>query len=137
MQLIKSFLYGFLVLLIFTGNIGWDVFTHTCEEDGVSVAYVINTINHCEEHNEKLPPCCQQEHEKDDCCDDEVSYYNLKFDFFENIQLHVFQVIFIQPSHYEIIDEVRKDELIVQYTNTDPPPISLSRRLSVIQTYLI
>ena len=137
MQLLKALGFSLMTIVLFAGTIGWDVFTHTCEEDGVSVAYVINTIEHCDEHKEELPPCCQEEEEEDDCCDDEVSYYNLKFDFFENIQLHVFQVIYVLPHHFEIIDEIQKDESIAQYTNTDPPPISVARRLSLIQSYLI
>lgn len=137
MNLLRAIGFILFAVLLFVGSIGWDVFTHTCEEDGVSKAYVFNTITHCEEHNENLPPCCQQEHDNDDCCDDEVSYYNLKFDFFENTQLYVFQVVYILPNHFQIVHEIRKDEFIAQCANTDPPPITLSRRLSVIQSYLI
>ena len=136
MQLIKSILLGFAVLLLFVGNIGIDVFKHICEEDGVSVAYVINTIDHCEEHIEDLPPCCEDQ-QKDDCCDDEVAYYQLKLDYFEQFQQQQFPLVFWADFSFDDIQVPANISETRYFANNDPPPIQLSRRLSLIQSYLI
>ena len=126
----------FGVFLLFLGNIGVDVYKHICEEDGVEMAYVINTIDHCDEHEEDLPPCCQEEEKEDDCCDDEVAYYQLKFDFFQ--QLGSIDYVIPQPTKIVWGEEVLTlEDQIIFAGDSDPPPLERSTRLSLHQTYLI
>ena len=136
MQLLKSIIFLCATTLLFVGNVGLDVFKHICEEDGVSVSYVINTITHCEEVDEEIPECCQEEHE-DDCCDDEVAYYQVKLDFFEQPQLPTFSIVNWAPFTFNEIQLSARISESRYFTNCDPPPKELSRRLSIIQAYLI
>lgn len=91
-----TLLFG-LILFSFLGNVGFRVFTHSCQEDGVFRSYVIELQDHCEEEKaETLPPCCQKERSaacgdiaQEDCCNDEVDVYKISLDYFSeyNVEL--------------------------------------------------
>ena len=137
MKALKSILYLAVISMLFVGSVGLDVFKHICEDDGVSVAYVFNTIEHCDDHHEEVPPCCEEKG-NDDCCDDEVEYIQMKLDFFqdqENTSDYI-QVDFQTPIVVNEINFIRKS-FVQSYSNTDPPPKRLSERLAINQSYLI
>lgn len=124
--------------MLFVGSIGLDVFKHICQDDGVSVAYIFNTIDHCDDHHIEVPPCCEKE-DNDDCCDDEVEYIQMKLDFFQDQESssNYIQVDFQTPI-IALSDLSYVGRSITQcYSNTDPPPKRLSERLAIIQSYLI
>lgn len=133
---VKTILLSSILSLLFLGNIGMDVFKHICEEDGVSVAYVFNTIDHCDSHVDELPPCCQEEHEEKDCCDDEVDHFQIKLDFFQQTVDIQFVDIAVNPI-FVFYEKVLVEQPFISYTDTDPPPLETLERLSLIQTYLI
>lgn len=136
MHMVKSIILSFAILLLFVGNVGVDVFKHICEEDGVSVAYVVNTIDHCKDHRKDVPPCCEEEEQKD-CCDDEVDYFQMKLDFFQQHQLLYFvSVPDFQDIKAVFVSEIMDSE-VRYFSNTDPPPLPLSKRLSIVQSYII
>lgn len=87
----KLFLLAMSFVVLVT-NIGLNVYTHWCEEDGAFISYVIPANDHCGEEEEVavLPPCCQQESQscvvsvpqidKEDCCSDEFDWIKLSVD---------------------------------------------------------
>lgn len=139
MQIFRSYILFAIIPLLFVGNIGFDVFKHTCKEDGVTTAYIINTIDHCEEHLEELPPCCQEKHKEDDCCDDEVSFFQIKLDYFQNAQDYKFtNVEVITPVMFAfdlpVYDDFLHDHL---WVSSDPPPPDHNRRQAILQVFTI
>ena len=91
MNALKSILVLTLIVFTFLGNVGVNVFTHSCKEDGVFRSYFVQTQNHCIDHViESVPPCCEKKVIKDDgCCNDEVEVYKVNFDFFTNYSVEV------------------------------------------------
>lgn len=91
-----TLLFG-LILFSFLGNVGFRVFTHSCQEDGIFRSYVIELQDHCEDKKvETLPSCCQKEQNdacgdiaKDDCCNDEVDVYKINLDYFSECTIEV------------------------------------------------
>lgn len=139
MQIVRSYILGAIVLLFLFGNIGFEVFKHICREDGVTVAYVINTIEHCDEHVEDLPPCCQEKHDDKGCCDDEVSFYQIKLDYFQkNLSLKFAQIDLTAPAPFyapEFPVYENRESFRVAYE--DPPPIEHNRRQAILQVFTI
>ena len=76
-------------LLLFIGNVGVRVFTHSCKEDGTFRSYFIELNNHCkDEGTSGLPPCCQRKFDgqpiqqlKEDCCESNVDVFKIKNSF--------------------------------------------------------
>lgn len=123
--------------MLFVGSVGLDVFKHICQDDGISVAYVINTIDHCDDHKEELPPCCEEEKE-DDCCDDEVEHIQMKLDFFQDqdeiADAVILEFVVLPTFHF---DPATTKSIARSFSNSDPPPWSLSKRLAKNQSYII
>lgn len=76
-----------LILFVFLGNIGVNVFVHSCPEDGTFTSIMVKSDDHCKDHEEVLDACCSEEEIKDDCCKDEVKVYHVKFDYFNSYDL--------------------------------------------------
>lgn len=134
MQFMKSIVILFSIVLLFIGVTGVDVIKHICPKDGVSVAIMFDTIEHCDED---AMVCCSED-EKDDCCDDEVEVIQVKLDFNEEIPVFAFQGItaVVNPIfdfEFISVEEAR----VIEFTNSDPPPILMGERLARLQTYLI
>lgn len=100
----KIIILSLLVLFTFVGNIGFSVFTHSCEEDGVFRSYFVQLQDHCEDKAEEvLPPCCQKEQKKacddeqleSDCCNDQVDVYKINMDSFTDYKVTVPDLIFV------------------------------------------
>ena len=139
MQIVRSYILLTIIPLLFLGNVGFDVFKHTCKEDGVTTAYVINTIDHCEEHLEELPPCCQEKHKKDDCCDDEISFFQIKLDYFQKVLDHKFiPVQDLEPAVFAYVVPEYNDKLHDHLRIiSDPSPPDNNRRQAILQVFTI
>lgn len=139
MKRLWSYIIVLMIPMLFIGNIGFDVFEHTCREDGVSTAYFINTIDHCDNHIEDLPPCCQESHKEDDCCHDEISFYQIKLDYFKrfgeieilNFPVHTPGLILSRINLYD------QQDLPERISYCDPPPLGNSKKRALIQVYII
>ncbi len=83
-----------------------NVFTHSCKEDGVMKSYIVKLDDHCDDHEKELPPCCVKEQEKKkDCCSDEVTTFQVKFDFFNNYQAQIPTLpIWVQKPQFVFVD---------------------------------
>lgn len=92
-----------LILFVFLGNIGVNVFVHSCPEDGTFTSIIVKSDDHCKDHVEELDACCSEVEIKDDCCKDEVKIYHVKFDYFDSYDLDVqpfTAIIYEKPAFY-------------------------------------
>lgn len=109
-----------------------NVFTHSCEEDGVFRSYFIPLEDHCEEETEEvLPPCCQkakasscdQSVLEKDCCNDEVDVFKINLDYFSEYQVEVPNLFFVENAFKFEIPQL---DLALSCYNpekyTHPPP---------------
>lgn len=117
-----------LLLVLFAGNVGINVFTHICREDGVSVSYFINAgEDHCHRKMaEEESSCCHEDQpsKDDDCCNDEVRYIQWRGD----AERHAFPEFrfsgCIVPEIFEapaVTVELATAEVPVLYTDPSPP----------------
>lgn len=130
MKIAQSVILLSLLSVFFLGNIGVNVFKHICEEDGVSISYIVNRgEEHCGSHEKhaELPPCCHADKEKakDDCCDDEVYYYKLQVDA-EQIAVFDFQLLgtLVELPGIFYAEYTPLSEECIVSNFEDPPPIS-------------
>lgn len=112
----------FLILFVFLGNIGVNVFVHSCPEDGTFTSLIVKSDDHCKDHVEELDACCSEEEIKDDCCKDEVKTYHVKFEYFDSYDLDVPFLTFVydQPLFHFIAEIVTESEQ--QSYKVRPPP---------------
>ena len=135
----------FMSVIHLITNIGLNVFTHSCEEDGAFVSYVLPSDDHCGKEKDVvvLPPCCQKETlscssslpemDKEDCCTDEFNWIKLSVDQDQTATNNKHKVIeqFYQPfsiclsyttvlASYHFIDRV-----------VDPPPSLKGREMLI------
>lgn len=137
----KIVILSLLVLFTFVGNIGFSVFTHSCEEDGIFRSYFVQLQDHCEDKAEEvLPPCCQKEQKKgcgdeqleSDCCNDQVDVYKINLDFFTDYKVTVPDMIFVENSTLFIFDN--NASVIANYNPEHyihPPPILSGRDILI------
>ena len=140
MKLLKNSLIFCLIIVSFIGTIGISVFQHSCSEDGVFIAYFINTNTHCEvtETVEELPTCCQKEQKKTfsskqaikkDCCNDEVSYFKVSLDYYSTFNLKITAkntVSLLSIPEWKRVNSNSTISTSLRYE--DPPPLLKSGR---------
>ncbi len=104
MKFIRTAIFILLVAFTFIGNVGFNVFTHTCKKDGVFRSYFIEQSDHCDEHQEEtLPPCCKKKVvNDDDCCNDEVDVIQIKLDFHNQYQPSI-------ETCFSVIESIKYD----------------------------
>lgn len=136
--------HRFLVLssaiLLLVGNVGVDVFKHICSEDGTSVSFFVNTINHCGDSQESVPDCCEEEQQEEDgCCDDEVDHFKIDQKYVK-ATTHPQWAKIVLPittsDHFVLVAEPLEGAQLSCIPES-PPPLEISRRLAVLQSYLI
>ena len=120
-----------LLVLLFVGNVGVNIFTHTCQEDGVIVSYVFNEgEEHCGDKHaltQNLPVCCHPEESSNEddngCCSDEVEYIKLKVDLDQqNINEFSFPTVAIVTSPVSVEHPLGiYDYYTANYVNPPPP----------------
>jgi hypothetical protein len=128
------------ILLLFTGSVGIDVFKHICSKEGVSVAFVFNTVDHCEEESKDIPSCCKDEQSKDDCCDDEVDLILIDLDFFQkqlDWDFSLLQMEAIISANWQPLMLPVKKESFRFSDYYPPPPKNSSTQRALLQVYTI
>ena len=87
----KQVLLIFFSVLLFFGNVGISIFTHSCREEGLSKSIFLasNDCNSnlssdacCEEEEEES--CCEAEEDKNTCCSDETQIVKLDEKYIQN-----------------------------------------------------
>ena len=80
--MLKRFILFATILLLFVGNIGIRVFSHSCTKEGVFTSYVFENHDACPSETKEIPPCCKKEDPKNDgCCSDYSSIYKIDIDY--------------------------------------------------------
>ena len=80
--MLKRFILFATILLLFIGNIGIRVFSHSCTKEGVFTSYIFENHDACPSETKKVPPCCQKEDPNNDgCCSDYSAIYKIDIDY--------------------------------------------------------
>lgn len=142
----KLFLLTMSFVVLFT-NIGLNVYTHWCEEDGAFVSYIVPSDDHCGEEKEiaVLPSCCQQEKQSscssipqiqnEDCCSDDFSWIKLTVDQDNSLK----ETVKEKSQHYQYLTFTSRSQIHsvfkldhVVYCNVDPPPSPKGRDILIL-----
>ena len=137
----KQVLLIFFSVLLFFGNVGISIFTHSCREEGLSKSIFLasNDCNTnlssdaCCEEEEYENTCCEVKEDKDACCSDEVQVIKLDEKYIQN---HGITKILISefdiPTIFYHSKNVLLAEIHLSINNwKDPPP--KSRKTILIQ----
>ena len=137
----KQVLLIFFSVLLFFGNVGISIFTHSCREEGLSKSIFLasNDCNTnlssdaCCEEEEYENTCCEVKEDKDACCSDEVQVIKLDEKYIQN---HGITKILISEFDIPTIFYHSKNVLLAEIhlcinNWKDPPP--KSRKTILIQ----
>ena len=137
----KQVLLIFFSVLLFFGNVGISIFTHSCREEGLSKSIFLasNDCNTnlssdaCCEEEEYEDTCCEVKEDKDACCSDEVQVIKLDEKYIQN---HGITKILISEFDIPTIFYHSKNILLAEIhlcinNWKDPPP--KSRKTILIQ----
>ena len=137
----KQVLLIFFSVLLFFGNVGISIFTHSCREEGLSKSIFLasNDCNTnlssdaCCEEEEYENTCCEVKEDKDACCSDEVQVIKLDEKYIQN---HGITKILISefgiPTIFYHSKNILLAEIHLCINNwKDPPP--KSRKTILIQ----
>ena len=137
----KQVLLIFFSVLLFFGNVGISIFTHSCREEGLSKSIFLasNDCNTnlssdaCCEEEEYEDTCCEVKEDKDACCSDEVQVIKLDEKYIQN---HGITKILISEFDIPTIFYHSKNVLLAEIhlcinNWKDPPP--KSRKTILIQ----
>jgi len=134
MQLIRSMFILSIVLLLLLGSAGIDVFKHICKEDGITVTLFVEAEHHCKE--EVQSSCCSG-HDEKDCCDDEVELVQILPEYYNDFLTPECIIKIAQETDFYCAEEkfILEEENI--FIHLQPPPLSVKRRLSTNQVWII
>lgn len=125
-----------LAIFTFVGSVGVGVFTHFCHDDGIEQSFVIPQANGCEDQHEEIETCCAQETEvvetaESDCCSDEIDFFQVEFDQYENSdEFNFTPVEFVEVQPFTFTVEIASSQIAFpNYAN--PPPIKTGRQILI------
>lgn len=141
----KLFFVTTAAFFILFGSVGFDVFTHLCDKDGVSVSYFVKNIDPCEGHSDiKKNSCCKteildkscNEEISDNCCTDKFDHINLKLDYVNKTRIspilaNLSKILFILHQKEAL------GNLVAKMDYAKPPPKSCRIVLLEKQCWLI
>jgi len=119
----------FLAALLLLGHVGVAMYTHVCEEEGVSTSFFIPDNSHCEKELSDLPACCQKKKKKD-CCHNETKVFKLQSDYSTSfLRLNVDSPILAFDNHFF---DLKSNTFVLKrqtsaFSGTDPPPLPFGR----------
>lgn len=135
----KQVLLIFFSVLLFFGNIGISIFTHSCREEVLSKSFFLAS-NDCNTNlssdaccEEEEDACCEEEEDKNTCCSDETQIVKLDEKYIQN---HGITKILISEFDIPTIFYHSKNVLLAKIhlcinNWKDPPP--KSRKTILIQ----
>ena len=137
----KQVLLIFFSVLLFFGNVGISIFTHSCREEGLSKSIFLasndcmtnQSSDACCEEEEEEDACCEAEEDKNTCCSDETQIVKLDEKYIQN---HGITKILISefgiPTIFYHSKNILLAEIHLSINNwKDPPP--KSRKTILIQ----
>ena len=128
----KQVLLIFLSFLIFFGNIGISVYTHSCSEAGVSKSFFI-AQNKCED-SEGSKSCCESEQEEtNNCCSDEILIIQVDEKYIQNHALSTILIPDFEAPHFFSSAKYLESEKIIFCKNNWKVPPPKSRKTILIQ----
>lgn len=144
----KIMAFGF-ALVIFTGTIGVNVFTHFCKIEGVDYSYIVPVEHSCAK-KQKVESCCHQPAEANkqaeqqakidsNCCQEEVASYKISSDYIQkSVPAPVFVFTPVRPL-INIFPEIGafESELLLSAEVTRPPPKTGQEILILHQVFRI
>ncbi len=127
----KQVLLIFFSVLLFFGNVGISIFTHSCREEGLSKSIFLAS-NDCIT-NQSSAACCEEEEDKNTCCSDETQIVKLDEKYIQNHGLSKILISeFDIPTIFYHSKNVLLAEIHLCINNwKDPPP--KSRKTILIQ----
>jgi hypothetical protein len=135
----KQGLLIFFSVLLFFGNVGISIFTHSCREEGLSKSIFLAS-NDCITNQssdacceEEEDACCNAEEDKNTCCSDETQIVKLDEKYIQN---HGISKILISefdiPTFFYHSKNVLSAEIQLCINNWKAPPPK-SRKTILIQ----
>lgn len=135
----KQVLLIFFSVLLFFGNVGISIFTHSCREEGLSKSIFLASNDYnsnlssdacCEEEEDA---CCDAEEDKNTCCSDETQIVKLDEKYIQNHRISKILISeFDIPTIFYHSKNVLSEEIHLSINNwKDPPP--KSRKTILIQ----
>lgn len=134
-----------LVAVFLISTAGITVYKHYCSHGGMFYGVFVDVRHDCEtdevEEHEPLHECCNPSAENEffsseDCCTSDVNFYQIDTDLLVND----FKIDFIHHFDFNptVASFVFVPELRISFApNKAPPVLTTSKRLSLIQQYLI
>ena len=124
-----------IIILLFAGNIGISVYNHICSKDGVFTSLYFPNDSHCQEKQNKLPPCCQKKKiKKSNCCHNETKIFKLKADYSNTCSKIDLSIKSISISKDNLLAffsvEVANTES-KKFSGHDPPPLIFGREILI------
>lgn len=148
MYQLKSIVTVIAAVFLFAGSIGFDVFAHFCEEDGLEVSYFVENDTVCESHDHDKhhenqvqhdvheSACCDEE-DVGSCCTTTATHLQVKLDFFHKILVHPILVAQTNVMPVWHVSEPLVEEDFTSFSGSDPPPKQGRQLLVEIQQWLI
>jgi hypothetical protein len=132
MNLFRAIYTGLIILFVFVGNIGINIYTHSCEEDGEYHTFLIKGQHSCEEEEDKSV-CCEEESKTSDCCKDEVNFFKVNFDYFDNSSVQIpSSVLFLSTKFEHSILVAFQESGFQRIFPTQPPPKPSGREILLL-----
>ncbi len=144
MQRRNSILAILAAVFLLFGNIGFDVFAHICNKDGVEVSYFVKDDSICDAHGHKsvhdhatVEEDICDEHAEGNCCTTTSNHFQIKVDFASKISIQPVLIasVAVQPVWADQVPYV--EQVIRRASGTDPPPKSGAEICIEIQQWLI
>jgi hypothetical protein len=151
MKWFKIILPLFLALYVFIGAAGVIIFEHICKKDGRTLSFYFPVQHECHDKVIELAPSCESKSccaknatnpllpqiTKVPCCQELVNYVHVDQDWHSYDNSFVTQYFFTSYFGEVLIPVVLLEENIQNYYVRPPPPLDLTDRLALLQTYLI
>lgn len=137
MRKLKFILSITILSFLFFGSVGLSAYKHICDDNDVLITvYTSESTEHCNDHENEH--CSSQPEGVNDCCSDEFAYFQLKFDFFDQLKTFQFTPLAIVNYNFEFYINVIVEQSEIDFPSyANPPPLKNSTRLNLYQSYLI
>ena len=147
-------LFFALVILLITS--GFNIYKHTCSTTqtyNISIVIPVEKCDHAESEHIKNSCCNESDdsqnctptksnnHNDNDCCKDKTEYKKLNIDIVtdcDTVEVKALNTLIVQMLYANTFYALNNQySFVTSEIKESPPPITISKYLSVIQVYLI